>query len=91
VSKNPDIVEAEPKDPHLRNIHGDEKSGLMVACDALDWILANYASNASAQKLVDGAELWFIPMGNPYATPTAPGTTAGRGSEPQFLGPEWQR
>jgi hypothetical protein len=65
VSKNPDVVEAEPKIRIYGNVHGDEKSGLMVACEALDWILANYPSDPVAKKLVDEAELWFIPMGNP--------------------------
>jgi hypothetical protein len=68
VTKNPDTVEAEPKIRIYATIHGDEVGGMMVACDALDWILANYPSNATAQKLVDESELWFIPMGNPYGT-----------------------
>jgi hypothetical protein len=69
VTKNPDINEPEPKIRIYANIHGDEKGGLMVACDALDTILAGYTANpqdASAKKLVDGSEMWFIPMGNPY-------------------------
>ena len=65
VTRNPDIIEAETKIRIYGNIHGDERGGLMVACEALDWILANYATDASAQKLVDESELWFIPMGNP--------------------------
>jgi len=66
VTKNPDALEAEPKIRIYGNIHGDEVCGLMVACDTLDWILANYASSTTAQKLVDESEMWFIPMGNPY-------------------------
>ncbi len=69
VSKNPDVVEAEPKIRIYGNIHGDEKIGCMVACDVLDTILAGYAANpqdATAKKLVDESEMWFIPMGNPW-------------------------
>ena len=69
VSRNPDAVEAEPKIRLYGNIHGDEKGGLMVTCDVLDTILAGYAAvpqDPIAKKLVDEAELWFIPMGNPY-------------------------
>lgn len=69
VSKNPDVVEAEPKIRIYGNIHGDEKIGCMVACDVLDTILSGYAASpqdATAKKLVDESEMWFIPMGNPY-------------------------
>lgn len=69
VTRNPDAVEAEPKIRIYANIHGDEKGGLMVACDVLDTILAGYAAvpqSAQAKKLVDESEMWFIPMGNPY-------------------------
>lgn len=69
VSRNPDVVEAEPKIRIYGNIHGDEKGGCMVASDVLDTILAGYAAvpqDATAKKLVDESEIWFIPMGNPY-------------------------
>ena len=65
LSANPDVEENEPKIRIYGNIHGDEKSALMVPCDVLDWILANYPTNQSAVTLVDNAEIWFIPMGNP--------------------------
>ena len=69
VTKNPDSVETEPKIRIYGNIHGDEKIGCMVACDVLDTILAGYTAvpqDATAKKLVDETEMWFIPMGNPY-------------------------
>lgn len=69
VTKNPDVVEAEPKIRIYGNIHGDEKGGCMVAADVLDTILAGYVAvpqDATAKKLVDESEIWFIPMGNPY-------------------------
>lgn len=66
VTDNPDIEEAEPEIRIYADIHGDEVSGMMVACSVLDWILANYATDADAQKLVNDGELWFIPQGNPW-------------------------
>jgi len=69
VTKNPDTDEAEPKIRVYANIHGDEKGGEMVACDVLDTILAGYSAvpqDQNAKKLVEGTEMWFIPMGNPY-------------------------
>lgn len=65
LSANPDVEDNEPKIRIYGNIHGDEKSALMVPCDVLDWILANYPTNPQAATLVDHAEIWFIPMGNP--------------------------
>ena len=66
ITDNPDIEEAEPEIRIYGDIHGDEVSGMMVACDVLDWILVNYATDADAQKLVNDGELWFIPQGNPW-------------------------
>lgn len=66
VTDNPDIEENEPEMRLYANIHGDEPSGMMVLCDVLNWILSNYSSDPSAQKLVNDGEMWFIPMGNPY-------------------------
>ena len=69
VSKNPDVVEAEPKIRLYANIHGDEKGGVMVTCDVLDTILTGYTAvpqDLTAKKLVDETEIWFIPMGNPW-------------------------
>ncbi|MFB3851823.1 MAG: DUF2817 domain-containing protein, partial [Acidobacteriota bacterium] len=66
VTDNPDLEENEPEIRLYANIHGDEVSGMMVECDVLDWLLQNYSSNSNAQKLINEAELWFVPMGNPY-------------------------
>lgn len=66
ITDNPDIEEAEPEIRIYGDIHGDEVSGMMVACSVLDWILENYATDADAQKLVNDGELWFIPQGNPW-------------------------
>ncbi len=69
ITRNPDVLEPEPKIRVYGNIHGDEKGGCMVASDVLDAILSGYTANppdAIAKKLVDESELWFIPMGNPY-------------------------
>jgi hypothetical protein len=65
VTDNPGTEENEPEIRLYGNIHGDEKSGLMIVCDVLDWILDTYATDPAARKLVNEAELWFIPMGNP--------------------------
>lgn len=69
VTRNPNVVEAEPKIRMYANIHGDEKGGVMVSVDVLETILAGYTAvpqNLTAKKLVDESEMWFIPIGNPY-------------------------
>jgi len=66
VTDHPDLEEAEPEIRLYGNIHGDETGAMMVTVDVLDWLLSNYATNATAQKLIDGGELWFIPQGNPW-------------------------
>lgn len=65
VTKNPDVVEAEPKLRIYANIHGDEVAGLMIATDVLGTLLAGYPADPTSRKLIDEAELWFVPMGNP--------------------------
>lgn len=91
VSKNPDVVEAEPKIRIYGNIHGDEKGGCMVASDVLDTILAGYAAapqDATAKKLVDESEIWFIPMGNPYGNAhNQRGNVSGVDLNRNFWGP----
>ncbi len=91
VSKNPDLLEAEPKIRIYGNIHGDEKGGCMVASDVLDTILAGYAAvpqDAATKKLVDEAEIWFIPMGNPYGNAhNQRGNVSGVDLNRNFWGP----
>lgn len=90
VTKNPDVVEAEPKLRIYANIHGDEVGGLMVACDVLDWVLANYATDASAAQLVDESEMWFVPMGNPYGNANRQrGNTTGTDLNRDFWSPAY--
>ncbi len=67
VTDNPDVVEAEPKIRMYGNIHGDETGAMMVTFDVLETILSRYAVNdPDAVMLVEEAESWFIPNGNPY-------------------------
>ena len=72
ITDNPDIEEFEPELRIIGNIHGDEKSGLMVCADAMEWILTNYESNQLATDLVNGTEMWFMPMVNPDGNATTP-------------------
>ncbi len=57
--------EFEPELRIIGNIHGDEKSSLMVCTDALEWILTQYGIHPDATKLVNETEMWFVPMVNP--------------------------
>jgi subtilisin-like proprotein convertase family protein len=66
VTDHLDQEEIEPEIRLIANIHGDEKSGLMVLCDFLEWLLTGYeAHDPQAVQLVEEAELWIVPMVNP--------------------------
>ncbi len=65
ISANCDVEEFEPELRVIANIHGDEKASLMVCTDVMEWILTHYGSNSVATDLVDGTEMWFVPMVNP--------------------------
>lgn len=65
VTDNPDLEEFEPELRLIGNIHGDEKSSLMVCADVLEWILTQDGVDPLATQLVSGTELWFMPMVNP--------------------------
>jgi carboxypeptidase D len=64
ISDEPD---AEAEEPEFRIVgahHGNEKIGYMVALYATEQLCALYGSDPDVTALVDGAELWCIPMMN---------------------------
>lgn len=65
VTDNPGLEENEPELRLIGNIHGDEKSSLMVCTDALEWIVTQYGMAPEATTLVEQTEMWFVPMVNP--------------------------
>ena len=58
----------EPDEPSLRVLgthHGDEWASMEVSLDLIETLLASYESEPGLAAMVDGAELWFLPVVNP--------------------------
>lgn len=64
ISKNPDTEEEEPECRLVGAHHGNERIGYMVALYATEHLLSEYNTNTDAKALVDGAEIWCVPMLN---------------------------
>lgn len=55
-------------EPSLRVLgahHGDEWSSMEVSLDLIEALLASYSNEPALAAMVDGAELWFLPVVNP--------------------------
>lgn len=65
LSDNVSLDEAEPNITILGGIHARELIGVEVALYLLEKLAGGYGSNASIRRLVDGTQMWFVPMVNP--------------------------
>ena len=69
ISDFPHTDEDEPEVRIVGGIHGDERLGATLSFRLADWLLTNYggtdADGVRATALVDGTELWVLPMLNP--------------------------
>lgn len=64
ISKNPDAEEEEPELRLVGAHHGNEKISYMVALYVTEQLCARYPNDPDVKALVDGAEIWAIPMLN---------------------------
>lgn len=65
VSDNADQDEAEPEIVFDANIHGNERIGAEVTLYLLQELCAGYGVDPAITELVDGREIWVVPMMNP--------------------------
>jgi carboxypeptidase D len=68
ISDNPDVEENEPEFKYISTMHGDEPIGTENCIKFIDWITDNYDSvtpDPRLKTLVDGIEIWIMPMMNP--------------------------
>jgi len=65
LSDNVDQDEAEPNITVMGGIHARELIGVEVPLYILGSLAENYSTNASVRRLVDGSQMWFLPMLNP--------------------------
>ncbi len=50
------------------SIHGDETAGYVLFLRLIDHLLSGYESDAEIQAIIDGLELWIVPLANPDGT-----------------------
>jgi len=72
ISDNVGQDEDEPEVRLVGGLHGDEIVGIELTLRTIDHLLTNYASDSRSRTLVDGAELWFVPMVNPDGNSAVP-------------------
>jgi carboxypeptidase D len=65
ITDNPGSEEAEPEVRIVGAIHGDEVVGTELSLRFIDHVLSGYASDSRIQTLVDGTDLWIVPVMNP--------------------------
>ncbi|MDP8256334.1 MAG: M14 family zinc carboxypeptidase [Candidatus Alcyoniella australis] len=65
ISDNADTNEPEPEVWFDGGIHGDEWSSFEAVINLANHLLSTYDSDASVQQLVDGFEIYIMPMLNP--------------------------
>lgn len=72
ISDNPGEEEAEPHFQYIANMHGTEPGGRQLLLALAEWLCANYATDATAQRVVNTMHLWLMPTMNPdgYAAKT---------------------
>lgn len=68
VSRNVGTRESEPKVLLVAGIHGNETFPIMLVMRLVDWLCANYATDARAKRILDSIDLWVCPMHNPDGT-----------------------
>jgi PKD repeat protein len=73
ISDNVNVDENEPALFFEHTIHGDELAGYTVALNTIEWLLTEYGVDPDVTAMVDGRELFFVPLTNPdgnYDHPT---------------------
>lgn len=65
ISDNPDLEEDEPEFRYLANMHGDETVGIEMTIRLAELLAGGYGSDPRLTALVDGAEIWLLPIYNP--------------------------
>ncbi len=65
ISDNVQVDEAEPELMITSATHGDEIITVEVEMDLINTLLQNYQKDARLTAMIDGKELYFIPMVNP--------------------------
>jgi hypothetical protein len=65
ISDNVAVEEDEPRFLVVANHHAREIVTPVIALELIDLLTTEYATDADARALVDGAEIWVVPVWNP--------------------------
>ncbi len=65
VSDNVDTDEDEPEIFYNALIHAREPASMAWQLNFLSWLLENYGIDDDATEILDGREIWFLPVFNP--------------------------
>lgn len=65
IAKNPDVKEGKPEIRIVGAHHGDELISVEVSLEFGRYLLENYEKEPRVKEVVDGREVWIVPMLNP--------------------------
>ncbi len=65
ITDNPDLEEDEPEFKYLSTMHGNEIVGVPLMLNLIGLLLEDYGSDDRITDIVDGTEIWIMPLMNP--------------------------
>ncbi|MFH1197605.1 MAG: M14 family zinc carboxypeptidase [bacterium] len=68
ISDNVAQREAEPQFMYTSTMHGDETTGYVLMLRLIDSLLTSYGNSSRITNLINNAEIWINPNGNPDGT-----------------------
>jgi hypothetical protein len=74
ISDNVLVEEDEPEFHYISTMHGDEWLGVPLCMNLIDYLLDNYGSDQRVTDIVNGVEVWIVPLMNPDGYSASPPT-----------------
>lgn len=71
ISDNVTVAEDEPEFRYIANMHGDEVVGKEMLIDLINYLVDNYGTNTTVTNLVNGVEIYIMPLMNPDGNASA--------------------
>lgn len=68
ISDHVTLEEDEPEFKFISSMHGDEVVGIELCLELIDLLTSSYGTDPQVTALVDGLEIWIMPMMNPDGT-----------------------
>ncbi len=65
ISDNVNVEEDEPEFKYISTMHGDEPVGMELCVNLINYLVDNYGTDPQVTDLVDGVEIWIMPLMNP--------------------------